>query len=85
MHPKRRPGITPVHLRSVFLFPRSLRVSEVAVPSSPITSAKMSEKSCTIRTRKFMTNRLLFRKQFVSNINLHKVLLDALLGLWVQS
>lgn len=26
----------------------------------------MSEKSCTIRTRKFLTNRLLARKQFVS-------------------
>lgn len=28
----------------------------------------MSEKSCTIRTRKFMTNRLLFRKQFVIDV-----------------
>lgn len=27
----------------------------------------MSEKGCTIRTRKFMTNRLLSRKQFVRN------------------
>ena len=26
----------------------------------------MAEKSCTIRTRKFMTNRLLMRRQFVS-------------------
>lgn len=31
-------------------------------------SAKMSEKSCTIRTRKFMTNRLLFRKQFIIDV-----------------
>ena len=30
---------------------------------SPFT---MAEKSCTVRTRKFMTNRLLSRKQFVS-------------------
>ncbi|KAL3161299.1 ribosomal 40S subunit protein S24B [Trebouxia sp. C0009 RCD-2024] len=28
----------------------------------------MSEKSCTIRTRKFMTNRLLFRKQFIIDV-----------------
>jgi hypothetical protein len=28
--------------------------------------AKMADKSCTIRTRKFLTNRLLQRKQFVS-------------------
>ncbi|DBA80919.1 hypothetical protein WJX79_005842 [Trebouxia sp. C0005] len=28
----------------------------------------MAEKSCTIRTRKFMTNRLLFRKQFVIDV-----------------
>ena len=26
----------------------------------------MAEKSCTIRTRKFMTNKLLMRRQFVS-------------------
>ena len=30
------------------------------------TSATMSNTSCTIRTRKFMTNRLLQRRQFVS-------------------
>lgn len=30
-------------------------------------SATMAEKSCTIRTRKFMTNRLLSRRQFVSD------------------
>lgn len=29
-------------------------------------AAKMSDKSCTIRTRKFITNRLLSRRQFVS-------------------
>ncbi|KAL0043744.1 hypothetical protein WJX82_005446 [Trebouxia sp. C0006] len=28
----------------------------------------MAEKSCTIRTRKFMTNRLLYRKQFVIDV-----------------
>ena len=28
--------------------------------------AKMSNTSCTLRTRKFMTNRLLSRRQFVS-------------------
>jgi len=29
-------------------------------------SVIMAEKSCTIRTRKFMTNKLLMRRQFVS-------------------
>jgi small subunit ribosomal protein S24e len=28
----------------------------------------MSEKSCTIRTRKFLTNRLLARRQFVTDV-----------------
>ena len=31
-----------------------------------LQSFTMAEKSCTIRTRKFMTNRLLSRRQFVS-------------------
>ena len=34
------------------------------MPGSGLPS--MSEKSCTIRTRKFLTNRLLARRQFVS-------------------
>ena len=29
---------------------------------------KMSEKSCTVRTRKFMTNRLLSRRQFITDV-----------------
>lgn len=33
---------------------------------APARSPSMSEKSCTIRTRKFLTNRLLSRRQFVS-------------------
>ena len=28
----------------------------------------MSEKSCTVRTRKFMTNRLLSRRQFITDV-----------------
>ena len=32
----------------------------------PGVSVIMAEKSCTIRTRKFMTNKLLMRRQFVS-------------------
>ena len=47
-------------------------------PTRPLSSANrqqalrfgvsviMAEKSCTIRTRKFMTNKLLMRRQFVS-------------------
>ena len=33
---------------------------------APELPSKMGEKSCTIRTRKFMSNKLLARKQFVS-------------------
>lgn len=32
------------------------------------TQIKMAEKSCTIRTRKFMTNRLLSRRQFIVDV-----------------
>ena len=35
--------------------------------SCPSAATKMAEKSCTIRTRKFMTNKLLQRRQFVSS------------------
>ena len=39
---------------------------ELARPLPWYQAPTMSDKTCTLRTRKFITNRLLMRKQFVS-------------------
>lgn len=42
--------------------------SEQQQPCGQLKPANMADKSCTIRTRKFMTNRLLSRRQFVVDV-----------------
>jgi hypothetical protein len=50
----------------VEIFSASLcRVSKAAAARVPAQAGTMSGTACTVRTRKFMTNRLLQRKQFV--------------------
>lgn len=46
--------------------PRAGRPSCLGAVTTHRVVAKMSNTSCTLRTRKFMTNRLLSRRQFVS-------------------